>query len=634
MNATYLASMRKISPHKSDVELELAASMDRDFRAFTGKSAHTHRRIAMEGLFPNRVWHDWREERMQSIQQCLEGGIQELTWMGSSNSNKSADMADAALALWWTKPENTTIYVTSPYESATELGLWAYIVEQFGEARDYNPGLPGKLRTSDNSIVHHDRNPRSFIRVVTVDQIGKMVGKKSRDFGQGLMIILADELPAFSATASRNFLAVTKNLWSVPNLLIIAAGNFAHTGDALGIFAQPDEDDIPNGYDGFDPDTHFRWRTVRKGLALRFDGLRSPNVIAGRDIYPFVTTLAYIEKLASQPGGLSSPDSMRFVRSSPITSLDEFTILNGERIRAAGSFDDYEWTGDPITSLAFFDPGFGGDPCIYQKFKLGNIATADGGSRQVLALWDAPHVIPIRVGLKDDAGVLIPAEDQVVAGARELTERFQIAPGHVGYDGSMRAGLAQKVAAWSLQVVPLDSQGPATTRAVSVTEKKEDAAGNKLAVTWKDKVDRLLSEFWFAASHAVDSMQIRGLGLSPKAVQQLCQRRWNWSGRKKRVQTKEEYRETLRDSGKPVESPNEADAFVGGVEMARRLGMAFTGLNPGGGALRTILDMIRDRGRHQLRDFAENLGKRETLTSAGLHSMKPTTRTSLHRARR
>jgi hypothetical protein len=620
----YLPRLRAAFPHRTDIELELICSSDKSFQRKTGKSPHDHRRLAMEGMFPRRVWHAWREERMQSIQECLERGIQELTWMGSSNSNKTADMADAAVTLWLTKPETTSIYVTSPYESATETGLWANILEQFHEAKDANPALPGKERKSDNSIVLHDRNPRSFIRVTTVDQIGKLVGKKSRDFGEGLLVILADESPAFSPVASRALIRVLTNLWSVPNFMLINAGNFADTGDLLGVLSDPDEKDIPNGWDGFDADRHFRWRTKRGGLALRFDGLRSPNVLAGEDKLPFVTTLAYIAKIAAQPGGLQSPDAMRFVRSSPVTSLNEFTVTNGERIRAGGCLDSFEWTADEILIGAFVDPGFGGDPCAMQKFKLG-FTRIPGGRRHTLALWDAPHYIPVRVGLKDDDGQPIPPETQIAKGAKEISGRFGIPDSHVGYDGSMRANLAQKIGLiWSPHVVAIDSQGPATTRAVSATEKKEDGT----AVTWKERVDRLLSEFWFATSHAIDSFQIRGLQLSPKAVNQLCARRWNWAGRKKKVETKQEYKDSLIAQGKTGESPNEADAVVGCVEMARRMGFNLEGLAPQGGSLKLILDIIDRRAASHFRPLSAKQG----LPSGRLHARQApkTTRLARH----
>lgn len=634
MSNDYLNRLRPLFPHRTDIELELICSSDVRFQAKTMRTPHQHRRSAMEGLFPHRIWHEWRDEQMASVQECIATRTQELSWMGSSNSNKTASMADVILTLWWTKPETTSIYVTSPYESATETGLWANILEQFNEAKEMNPGLPGKERRTDNSIVLHDKNPRSFIRVTTVDQIGKLVGKKARNFGDGMLIIAADESPAFSAVATRSLMRVLSNLWSVPNFLFINAGNFADTGDLLGLLSEPDERDIPNGWDGFDPDLHFRWRTKRGGLALRWDGLRSPNVLAGRDIYPFVTTMAYITKLAGLPGGLQSPDAMRFVRSAPVTSLNEFTVTNGERVRAGGCYDDFEWTPDDIKLGAYLDPGFGGDPCVFQKFKLGYVKLADGGRRQVVALWEAPHYIAIRVNLKED-GVPVPVETQIARGAKELADKFQIPYSHVGYDGSMRANLAQKIAAvMSVQVVAIDSMGAATTRPVSAAETKKGENGATIPVPWKDKVDRLLSEFWFACSHAIDSYQLRGLKLSPKAVSQLCTRRWAWQGRKKKVQTKQEYKDGLIASGKVGESPNEADAVVGCVEMARRLGLSMESIAPEGGAMALVLAMNQSLGdKAAVRSFSV-FGAKQSLPSGRLHAMQAPTRTRLARHNR
>jgi hypothetical protein len=632
MADSYLEALRPTFPHKTVAELELMLASSRQLQKLSGLSGFEHRRRGMSALFPSRVWHEWRNERIESVQFCLENRIQELMWIGSSNSNKSADMADTALSLWWTKPEMTSIYVASPYEEATETGVWSYILEQFDEAKDNNPSLPGRKKISANAIVHYDKNPRSFIRVATVDQVGKLVGKKARDFSQGLLVIILDELPAFTPSAARSLMRVLPNLLSVPNLLILGAGNFANTWDALGKLCDPDEIDIPGGYSQFDPDRHFRWRTKRSGLCLRFDGLQSPNVKAGRDIYPFVTTLAYIAKLAGQPGGLLSPDAMRFIRSAPVTSLDEFTVMNGERLRAGGAYDNFEWTADPITPGAFIDPGFGGDPCVCQKFKLGYQKLPDG-RRQILAIWDAPHYIPVRIGEKDAAGKDVTVETQIVRGAREHCEANRIPAANIGFDGSMRAGIVQEFAKWSLQIHAVDSNGPATERPVNAAEKHDakDGAPAK-SVTWREKVDRLLSEFWFAAASLIDSFQLKGLALSPKAVQQLTTRRWSWVGTKKRkVETKPEYKEGLKEAAQVAESPNEADALVGCVEMARRLGLSLDGVAPAGGSLAMILQMIKER---EARRTIQALSKGTGLPPGRLHAMKRPTAMSSGRLNR
>lgn len=605
--------------HKSEPELELMLSGSKYLQGFTGKTAHQHRRRGMELLFPNRIWHEWREERIQSVQYCLDNRIQELSWIGSSNSNKTGDMADIALSLWWTKPESTSIYIASPYEKATQKGVWTEIREQFEEARTHYPELPGRVKKSESSIVQYDRNPRSFIEVVTVDNIGKLVGKKSKDPTEGLLVFVLDELPAFTPTAARALIAVLANLISVQNLLVIAAGNFANIWDALGIFCDPDERDIPNGYQGFNPNTHFRWRTKRGGLALRFDGLQSPNVKAGRDIYPFLTTIRYIEKLANAPGGLESPDAMRFVRSAPITSMDEFSLTNGEKIRAGGAHDPFEWTTADIKKGAFIDPGFGGDPCILQKFTLGWQAIPDG-KRQIIALWGPPIEIPVRVGLEEN-GIPISPETQIVRESKKICEKEGIPTHHIAFDGSLRAGIVQAFGHWSLQIEAFDSMGAATDRPFNAIEKKEAKPGEiQQSVKWNERVDRLLSEMWFAAVSLIDSYQLRGLQLSPKAEKQMTLRRWSWQGKnKKKVQTKAEYKEDLKARGMPAESPNEADALVGCVEKARRMGLSLNGVTGGSSSLNLILEMIKER---EARKYYASLTRGSGLPSGTLHAIK------------
>jgi hypothetical protein len=585
----YLAKLRPMFSGKTDAELELLCSASRSWQKVTGLSAETHRRRGMEKLFPSRVWHEWRDQRMNAVQECLSKRIQIQNWIGSTNSNKTGDLSDIALTLWWTKPEMTSIYVTSPYESATETGIWAEIQDQFEEAKRCNPGLPGEIRRSQNAIILYDRNPRSFIRVTTVDKVGKLVGKKSRDFSQGMLVLILDEAPAFSSSSSAEFMRVLPNLIGVPNLLILTAGNFAHTWDLLGLLCDPVEEDVPGGYDGFDADKHFKWRNKRGGITLRFDGLLSPNVKAGKDIYPFLTTIDYVAKMAAMPGGLESPEAMRFVRSAPVTSLDAFTITSSERIRGGGAYDAFEWTGDPIKLGAFMDAGFGGDPCVIQKFKLGNEKLPSGGRRQILSLWDAPFTIPIKVGVKDAAGREIPVEEQVARGAMKYSRAQGIPDDNFGYDGSMRAGLAQAMSrVWTNRVQAIDSGGKPTDRKVSA------GVGSK---TWNEVVDRFVSELWFSLASLIDSFQLKGLQQSPKAATQLTTRRWEWSGGKgkgkRRIQTKQEYRDMMSAQGRTAESPNEADALVGCVEMARRMGLSLEGVTVAGGSLELVLDLIR-----------------------------------------
>lgn len=606
MPSDYLDRLRPGFPSKTEAELELMLAASRQLQKMSGLPAYDHLRNGMTKLFPSRDWHEWRETRVKSVDECISNNIPELSWMGSASSGKSRDMADCVSALWWMKPQSTSVYVTSPYDDATEKGIWSLIVEGFYEAKDNNPGLPGEIRKAQSSIVLYDRNPRSFIRKVSVDEVGKMKGKKAIDPNAGLIIIVVDELADFMELSGQNFLKVLANLRSNQNLLILTASNFTNVGDAFGTITSPDEKDIPGGFNGFDPDKHFRWRTQRGGLALRFDGLQSPNVKAGKDIYPYLTSLRFIQFHASMPGGLQSPDAMREVRSAPVTSLDEFTVTNAERIKSGRAYEPFRYTSDDIEKGAFCDSGLGGDSCVIQKFKLGFEALEEGGKRQILELWEPPFIVPIKVGT-------VPVEDQVAIGIKSHCEANGILPRNVGYDAALRPALAQRISAiYSVEAQAVDSNGPATSRQINAAQKLE----------WREVVDRLLSEYWFATASLIDSRQLRGLQVSPKGAEQLCTRRWERSGKKKKVQTKTEYKEMLRAMQKRAESPNESDAITGCVEMARRMGLGLEGVQAKGGSIEMILQMIKER---EARTFHASFSQRTALPPGRLHAMKPHT---------
>lgn len=586
MLADYMERLRPAFPDKSEAEIELLLSVSFQLRKSTGLSAHEHRKRGMQKLFPSRAWHDWREQRVASVQECLEGGIQELAWMGSASSGKSADMSDIALTLWWSNPRVMTVYITSPYLDATEKNIWSSITEQFYEAKDANPTLPGTLRTSQNAIVLDERaHPRSIIQTVSVDEVGKMKGKKAIDANAGNIIVIVDELPEFKGTAAQNFIKTLANLKANQNLLVLTAGNFTSIGDGFARITDPDEKDIPSGWYGFNADLHMRWRTKRGGLALRFDGLQSPNVREGRDVYPYLTRIGFVASHASAPGGLQSPDAMREVRSAPITAMEEYTVTNPERIRAGKAKDAFQWTGEAIQTGAFCDFGLGGDPCVVLKFQLGWMTTPTG-KKQMINFPETPFVIPIQIGTP------VPVQDQAALGLKAWAEANQVLPENVGYDAAMRPGFAQRVMElYSMKARAIDSNGPATDRPINATDKHPDGK----PITWRDKVDRLVSEFWFVVASLIDSGQVRGLQLQDKGVEQLCTRRWEPAGKKKRLQTKLQYKELLRAMGRNIESPNEADALAGCVEMARRMGLSVEAVAPQGGSAKLLLDLLKER---------------------------------------
>lgn len=578
---TYLERLRPKFPKKTDLELELMLINTPGVERLTGIGPHEHRLIAMAKMFPSRVDHEWRRRMIWSYQDAMERKIKELMWIGASNSNKTGTGADLAVDIWMESPANTSIYIASPYEKAAETGLWARVQEQFQEALQHNHELPGRLKFSENAIVLYDANPLSFIGVITIDQVGKLVGQKSRTFGQGRLIIITDELPEFRRNGEA-LVRVMDNLRSVPNMMLIGAGNFASPTDGLGTFCEPARE---GGYEGLRLESDFEWPTVRGGMCYRFSGEQSPNVLAGRDIYDFLPTLEYKADLILSSGGKKSAGMYRYWHSFPQLDLEEFNVTNQAKVRAGGSYDEVTWTADVMTLGAGLDPGFGGDPCILHFWRTG-WTVIEGEQRQI---YEARESVVVPVEVASETTV----DDQIAEYCKKQCEERGILPDNFGFDDSMRSGIVQALMrVWSPKVVAISAGGPATTRKLSAVKQTKDPNEKTRKVkTAKDEYVNFATEMCFAVGSLIQSGQFRGAGHAQEAIKQICRRRWNWVGKKKQIEIKDDYKRA--NSGR---SPNHGDALVIGVETARRRGLVLEGVSlVTGGAVKTLLAMQREK---------------------------------------
>lgn len=609
MTPAYIQRLQPAFPGQSELEIELKLITTPGVEKLTGVSPAGHCLRAMTMLFPTRVENPWRRRMVEGFFRARAERRKEYMILGASNSTKTSTIADLLLTIWWAVPKATTEYLASPYEDATETGLWARVLEQFQEAKDIHPNLPGKVRMSELKIIESENNPLSFIKVISIDQVGKLVGKKSKVFGLGAMIIASDELPEFKRNGDA-IGRVMNNLISVPNMMLVGAGNFASPHDGLGRFCEPD---LTGGYEGLRVGEHYEWTTTRGGIVYRFDGDQSPNILANDDtLFPFLPTLDYRERLARQSGGPTSPDFFRYWHSFPLLNAEEFTVTNLKRIREGKCLESFEWTGAPLTLGSHCDPGFGGDAAVIQDWRVGMAKTADGSAIQVWEAWGPPVTIPI-----DVTSELTP-EQQIVAFHRDHCATRGIPDENVSFDGSMRAGIVQTYGRdWSPRIVALDYNGPATERPMSLV-REFNSEGELAQQIWRDKVANLITEMWLATASLIISGQMRGLASSlDTAVSQLCKRRWRWVGKKKQIETKKEFK--AHNSGK---SPNEADGIVGGVEMARRRGLVLHGVSAAnGGSMKLLLSLIEEKARNEAVKRITNPTAEPALPSGRLRGM-------------
>jgi len=141
-------------------------------------------------------------------------------------------------------------------------------------------------------------------------------------------------------------------------------GNPSSYFDQHGRLSEPE-----NGWNSVTVDTE-RWKTKRGGICIHLDGLKAPNVLAGRKKYPGMIGQDDID-LAARQYGENSPRFWQERRGFwPPEGLTK-TVLTEAMIEKFHARDTAIWVGEPEL-VASLDPAFeGGDRRVLRFGKLG-----------------------------------------------------------------------------------------------------------------------------------------------------------------------------------------------------------------------------------------------------------------------
>lgn len=519
-----------------------------------------HYKALITALWPNWVWHKWSD---LLIEQFAENWL--VAVMGPASSGKTACGAVFALADYFTFPEQTTWIVSSTTIPALEARVWGEIKKRLKEARSRRPWLPGHLTDSKHMITTDEiqesddiRDVRNGIRCVAALQGGtyvglaNYVGQKNARFRQ-----MADELqfmpPAF-VDAIANF---SKN----PDYKVMGFGNPKDRTDALGKLAEPRDEE--NGWDGV-PDNRKTniWKTRFKdpirghGVTVQLDGRDTPNADypKGLNPFPFLIKPENIEADIAFFGENSPQVSMMDYGQMPTDNQAKRVITRNLCIRGR-AFDPVIWEDTKgMLDIACLDAaysGVGGDRTALIHLKMG----IEQGGLQVLSFVGTPVVVPINARSDVEQSV------QVARFVRDWCKARGIPPEQLGFDGTGRSSLTSAFGReWSPNVVPIEFGGKASKRSLG---KIEDCS---------KKYRKFVSELWFASRVLIEASQVRAMPLT--VFEEGSAREWDIDeGNFEDVESKDDMK--LRIG----RSPDLYDAFVCGIEMARRLGFRIAIVN-------------------------------------------------------
>ena len=481
------------------------------------------------------VKHPWAEEMIKTVIRNKYVAIG-----GAASSGKSHTMAAWGIINWLSAPRDTLVLITSTTLREARKRIWGSVISLLSVI----DGAPLKIRDSIGNVAYVNENGTliekaglsliASAREKTREAVGKFIGIKQKS-----VICIGDELAELSpAILSASLSNLSKN----PSFQLIGMSNPASRWDAFGEWSEP-----KLGWDSVDTNTADCWDTKYNGIYVRFDGERSPNVLAGEQIYPFLPTQEKLEEDKALLGE-ESRGYMRMVRAVFFDSDETEGIYSEAEIVRSGSMNQVEWQDEPIP-IAGLDPAFtsGGDRSILYTGFVGY--NKDG--HFVHQFGDAIH-------LNDDAtNKAVPRSYQIVRQVIDECKKRKIKAMDLAVDATGAGMPLCDILAgeWSDEILRVSFGGKASDKRVSANSK---LVGEQLYMN-------RVSELWFVGKELVRTKQI--YGVNKDLASEITGRKYDMvkgATLRMKIESKADFKSRLG------RSPDLADAAFLCLDLARQ----------------------------------------------------------------
>tara|TARA_R110000764_G_scaffold51693_4_gene112964 strand:- start:42 stop:1829 length:1788 start_codon:yes stop_codon:yes gene_type:complete len=488
---------------------------------------------------PLMVKHPWAEVMIRS---AIENKY--LAIGGSASSGKSHTMAAWGIVNWLSQPQDTLVLMTSTTLREARKRIWGSVMSLLTVIDD----APLKIRDSIGNAAYVNEKgiliERAGLSLIaaekskTKEAVGRFIGLK-----QKRVILIGDELSELSPAILN---AGLTNLSKNPHFQMIGMSNPNSRFDAFGTWSEPKD-----GWDSVDTNTADEWKTKWRGKYLRLDGERSPNIIAGKTIYPWLPTQ---EKLEEDKAllGVESRGYMRMVRAVFFDSDEATGIYTENELTSSRAMHSVQWQSTPV-NLCGIDPAFtnGGDRTCLVPAKVGY----DHNGQYVIEFGKS-------IQLNDDAtNKAVPRTYQIVKQIKEQCLKLNIPPENVSVDATGAGAPFCDVLAgeWSNRFMRVSFGGRASDKRVSANSK---LVGTELYVN-------RVSELWFVGKELMRTRQV--FGVSPELAQEITARNYDHvkgATLRMKIESKPEFKSRFG------RSPDLADAAFLALDCARqRLGL-------------------------------------------------------------
>lgn len=525
-----------------------------------GNGSFYHRRAIIQAIWPDEVfaWHDWSDRMLKST--C---DYDIATWIGAGGTSKSTTAAALGLQWWWEAPFESAVMACSTTIKMLKLRIWSEFSRLFCsmpksvEFRDENGdlvekcniGYVGELVDSDLMIRWRKGDNKHAIFGFGVNEgsvqeaITNLVGIHARRIW-----LMLDELQGIREAIDGAKDNMSKNA-------IFRCLGMGNTDENMQSLLRRAATPI-NGWDLVDTSEADSWETdggvvAAKGIALRFDGRKSP-AIANPQKYPYLIGQKHIDAhIRKVKGNLNDPGlcSQCFAIWSALGV--QSTVLDEQIITKFKCKEQAHWT-DGFSEGAALDPAFteGGDRKILQFFKYG-LVTDNEGERWVIELGDW---LDVPVDSKDTE----PIHYQIMNFCKSACEAKGISSDEFALDSSGEGGGLKSIfdTEWGV-VTGIEFGGNPSDTPVPSFKKVN---GQRVQQTAKDIYDRRVAEL----NHNVRNFALgNGLrGLSEDAAEQAKARKTIYKNKKNTVQPKKEMRDVAGKSPDNLDAVAVACAFA------------------------------------------------------------------------
>lgn len=527
----------------SDLEIEFIAF--RDYRLFdgaTGLPKHEHLWNIVSALWPsgssNPVERNpWTERNFEAL--CKH---EYLAISGCSGSTKTNSCAVYAIVCWLADPVGTSVMVSSTTLKESRRRIWGAIedhwhaldpaVREIGHLASYdgiircNPKVVAASNISSIQLIPGEKRKEK-------DATGKIRGTHNK-----FVLLILDELTELSPAMVE---AGLTNLRQNPRCQVVGVGNPSSLYDAHGHFSKPKA-----GWDSVTVED-MEWET-KYGWHIRFDARKSPNILSGKVIYPYLPTQEDLTKAAEDLGPDSTGFWQMWVGFWPPEAESTFVYSPSEIVHYKADRTDIRWVAPP-SALCALDPGYtnGGDRSVAHFAELGEDAET-GLTVLRYAGWTR---------IDDDVrDRKTPRNFQIVRKWRDECQKRGITPFAACYDRTGGVAFGDIVAAeWSPEVLGVMFSGKASTR---------KSGADKAPAS--EKFANRCTELWYALREFMRCGQIRGIDDS--FASELTSRRFLTS--KTSYGTGIQIEPKLNMKSRTGRSPDVADSGLMLLELARQ----------------------------------------------------------------